>query len=114
MANSVESGAGEPVHPPHRGERRASVRIAVHARAAVSTDSTPQAPWHPAIIKDLSNEGLGLIADRCFPVETVLYVRQPESTNPPFIAEVVHTREERAGWFHGCKIVWTEVPWKRR
>ena len=78
--------------------------------AIVTSGAKPDGQRYAATIKDLSGNGVGLVADCRFPVETVLYIRQPESTNPPFMAEVVHHRQEAEGWFHGCKIIWTGDP----
>ncbi len=110
MSDVAASPAEQAACPPVGVERRASVRIAVRIPAAVSMGAKPDGQRHAATIKDISDTGVGLFAECRFPVETVLYIRGTESTEPPFVAEVVHNRADGDGWFHGCKILWKGDP----
>ena len=100
---------------PKPGERRTASRTAIERRAAVRVLLNCPARVRPeqddgveesGTIRNISDDGLGLFAERAYPVGTVLMIEPYAAPlqSRPLVGRVVRVSNQKAGWFHGCQL----------
>jgi hypothetical protein len=86
-----------------RLEKRAIARVLCNRIARIRAQGE-EAPEEFATLSDLSATGAGLHLGRPFPTDTVLIVEPLSPGAQALLARVVHVKEDRRGWLHGCEL----------
>ncbi len=100
------------VHEPlleNTKERRADARHLCHGPVLLFPVAGNRRVSWPAIVRDLSRTGLGLIIDRRFEPGTALRLEwhaDPDAVLPPLLGRVVRLAEAPHNrWCHGCILI---------
>ena len=86
-------------------DRRTSVRFPCNLSAICQRGGGKTGIGLPATVRDVSQEGMGLVISRPFSRDRVLTVKlQAAEGSIRRTAQVVvkYVRQEPGGWFHGC------------
>jgi len=84
-------------------ERRTSTRMPCNHPVQVYPIDDPGGPGAFAILRDISDDGMGLFMENRVPDQTLLTIEVLYGLGPKtWLARVVRSVQEDGGWLHGC------------